>query len=315
MLSRWSADPPSGAIRMAAEALPECAAENSQESTWRGELANRVEAYRVRRRRVAPDAAQSRLPFAEPVAAVAHEHVSVAVAEPPVSGEEDFAFTIAIGRVAAERPVDGRMVIDVSIPGDAESTPRETEERRTAGLYPVAPLGSRRIAGIIDAVCLLFACGAFLALFSSLGGQFTLSKMSAAVYVAIFAVVYLQYFALLHGLRRDDTGNDVSRAAGGEFFGRRSHTATDAAAQRRLPIVGGNVLYGIFLGAVGRGRTDLARPVFANVFKRGANLCGDRDAHGGSSASLEVRVREIAKRAMRSADAPAADSRSFRRGF
>lgn len=204
MLSRWSADsaapdeqrPETGVIHMAFEAAPERVDENTRESTWRGELANRVEAYRVRRREVAPDAAQSRLPFVEPVAAVAHEHVAVAVAEPPVSGEEDFAFTIAIGRVAAERPTDGRMMIDVSMPGDTESAPRETEERRATGLYPVASLASRRIAGIIDAVCLLFACGAFLALFSSVGGQFTLSKMSAAVYVAIFAVVYLQYFAL-----------------------------------------------------------------------------------------------------------------------
>lgn len=180
---------------MAADDVATVAGEDSQESTWRGELANRVEAYRVRRRKVAPDGAQSRLPFAEPVVMTRGE-LCVAVAEPPSTGEEDFAFTIAIGRVAAERPIDGRMVIDVSTPEDADSAPRETEERRTAGLYPVAPLASRRVAGIIDAVCLLFACGAFLALFSSLGGQFTLSKMSAAVYVAIFAVVYLQYFAL-----------------------------------------------------------------------------------------------------------------------
>jgi len=33
-------------------------------------------------------------------------------------------------------------------------------------------------------------------LFSSLGGQFTLSKLSAAVYAITFAIVYLQYFAL-----------------------------------------------------------------------------------------------------------------------
>jgi len=33
-------------------------------------------------------------------------------------------------------------------------------------------------------------------LFGSLGGQFTLSKLSAAVYAATFAIVYLQYFAL-----------------------------------------------------------------------------------------------------------------------
>jgi uncharacterized RDD family membrane protein YckC len=33
-------------------------------------------------------------------------------------------------------------------------------------------------------------------LFGSLGGQFTLSKLNAAVYAATFAIVYLQYFAL-----------------------------------------------------------------------------------------------------------------------
>jgi uncharacterized RDD family membrane protein YckC len=43
---------------------------------------------------------------------------------------------------------------------------------------------------------LLFACGGFLALFGSLGGHLTLSKLNAAVSVAALAVVYLQYFAL-----------------------------------------------------------------------------------------------------------------------
>jgi uncharacterized RDD family membrane protein YckC/ribosomal protein L40E len=203
VLSRWSADPAAtdetrleaSVIHMASADAPADAGERDQESTWRGELVNRVEAYRARRRKVAPDAGQSRLPFAEPVA-VLRDEVSVAVAESPSASEEDFAFTIAIGRVATERPVDGRMMIDVSMPEGTEKALRETEERRTTGLYPVAPLASRRIAGVIDAVCLLFACGAFVALFSSLSGQFTLSKMSAAVYVAIFAVVYLQYFAL-----------------------------------------------------------------------------------------------------------------------
>ncbi len=194
--------PENSVIHMRSEDVPVNTDENErgQESTWRGELASRVEAYRVRRRKVSPDAAQSRLPFAEPSAQTRHEvSVSVGVAEPVSASEEDFAFTIAIGRVAAERPSDGRMVIDVSMADDAADPRTATEERRagtSTGLYPVAPLASRRIAGIIDAVCLLFAFGAFLALFSSLGGEFTLSKLSAAVYVSIFAVVYLQYFAL-----------------------------------------------------------------------------------------------------------------------
>jgi uncharacterized RDD family membrane protein YckC len=54
----------------------------------------------------------------------------------------------------------------------------------------------RRVAGIIDIACLLFACGGFLALFGSLGGHFTFSKLSAAVCMTALAIVYLQYFAL-----------------------------------------------------------------------------------------------------------------------
>ncbi len=87
VLSRWGADPPELACDVAPELaddqLPEGAhislsneaAENVSDpaepdtiSAWRGELANRVEAYRVRRRKVSPGGAQSRLPFVEPTA-------------------------------------------------------------------------------------------------------------------------------------------------------------------------------------------------------------------------------------------------------
>jgi len=94
------------------------------------------------------------------------------------------------------------MFIDVSLPaaestenaGEAETSylPAET----SAGLYPVASMDERRIAALIDSACLLFAYGGFLTLFGSLGGQFTFSKMSAAVYGIAFAVVYVQYFFL-----------------------------------------------------------------------------------------------------------------------
>ena len=172
------------------------------DSEWRGELANRVEAYRVRRRKLPIGATQSKLPFAEPTAApeAVVQGRSVALAEPPTSSDEDFAFTIAIGRFSPERrAIDRRMMIDVSIPTEryALADPEDCERHAAhAGLYPVAPMEDRRLAGVIDAACLLFACGGFLALFGSLGGQFTLSKLNAAVCVAAVAVVYLQYFAL-----------------------------------------------------------------------------------------------------------------------
>ena len=127
-------------------------------------------------------------------------HSSVAVAEAP-GLEDDFSFTIAIGRPAKKKEShDSRMEIDVSHPCETwppdcpETVVQAVEQRQ--GLYPTASIEERRLAGIVDAFCLLFAYGGFLLLFGSLGGEFTLSKLSAAVYTATFAFVYLQYFAL-----------------------------------------------------------------------------------------------------------------------
>ena len=209
------------------------AAEPDQTYAWRSELANRLEAYRQRRRKVSPNAAQAQLPFAEPVVAkratavTANHAITASIAELAIpaipepqsiayesfqsssqfspqpssySGDDDFAFTIAIGRIASKpHSADGRMMIDVSNSPDTDASGEEAgelTERIQAGLYPVAPLGDRQLAGIIDAACLLFAFGGFVALFGSLGGQLALSKVNAAVYLAALSVVYFQYFAL-----------------------------------------------------------------------------------------------------------------------
>jgi uncharacterized RDD family membrane protein YckC len=168
-----------------------------QDQAWRGELGQRLEAYRARRGKPMPmrETAQSQLPFGDP----GEQRRSVAIEEPAPAGDEDFSFTIAIGRYTAlDDKRDGRMVIDVSVPPGSEPEEAQIEEGRSQhyGLYPVASLEDRRIAALIDCACLLFAYGGFLALFSSLGGQFTLSKLTAAVYLATFAIVYMQYFAL-----------------------------------------------------------------------------------------------------------------------
>ncbi|HEX4545663.1 MAG TPA: RDD family protein [Candidatus Acidoferrum sp.] len=123
------------------------------------------------------------------------------MAESPAAVGDDFAFTIAIGRPPKKLvPEDSRMVIDVSLPPGAETStsapPTEEESKSQPGMHPVASIDDRRLAALIDLTCLLFAYGGFLMLFSSLGGQFTLSKLSAAVYAASFATVYVQYFAL-----------------------------------------------------------------------------------------------------------------------
>jgi uncharacterized RDD family membrane protein YckC len=174
--------------------------ETGKSITWQGELAQRLETYRTRRRKVTPNAAQSRFSFDEGW----HEapaQPALAVAETPPSKEEDFSFTIAIGRPSKKRVLEeSRMVIDVSLTPESETA----SAAQAAGggtdsqsdRHPVACIDDRRLAALIDLGCLLFAYGGFLALFGSLGGQFTLSKLSAAVYATTFAIVYLQYFAL-----------------------------------------------------------------------------------------------------------------------
>jgi len=221
--------------------------DRSADSIWRGELANRVASYRARRRKNSHDPGQPELPFEQPTL-TPPVAPAVGIAEPP-AGDPDFSFTIAIGRTAKPPAEDAQMFIDVSLPPAQEQQPGSTAAVAVAPithqdprLYPVASLEDRRISGLIDAACLLFACGGFLALFGSLGGHFAFSKLSAAVYGASFAIVYLQYFALftvfggttpgmmLRGLRVVDfSGEDPSprqyllRAAGymlsaGTFF-------------------------------------------------------------------------------------------------
>lgn len=174
--------------------------EIEESAAWRGELAQRVEAYRGRRRKLAPHAAQAQFSFDEPADAPA-PHTPITVADTPELVEDDFSFTIAIGRPAKKRVLEeSRMVIDVSLPPDSESSPQEQivedERKSQPGLHPVASIDDRRLAALVDFCCLLFAYGGFLMLFGSLGGQFTISKLNAAVYAATFGIVYLQYFAL-----------------------------------------------------------------------------------------------------------------------
>jgi uncharacterized RDD family membrane protein YckC len=157
-----------------------------------------MEAYRARKRRRPASTTQSQLPFERD--AVPAGTRAAALDEAPNVAAGDFSFTIAIGRDAESEKSDGRLEIDVSVPPatrtDSSAPRSKTEPTETYGLDPVASLEERRFAAAIDAACLLFAYGGFLALFGSLGGQFILSKLSAAVYGVTFAIVYLQYFSL-----------------------------------------------------------------------------------------------------------------------
>jgi uncharacterized RDD family membrane protein YckC len=175
------------------------------DAEWRGELNQRVQAYRARRRKRDGNDGQTELPFAHRESSPP-ANVGVQVEEPLPESKpavDDFSFTIAIGRSAqgrAEDVLDTQYVIDVSLPAQSkeadQSAPVAPPLPESSSLYPVASLDERRSAAWIDIGCLAFAYGGFLALFGSLGGHFTFSKLNAAVYFFTFAFVYLQYFGL-----------------------------------------------------------------------------------------------------------------------
>jgi len=179
-----------------------CASETvaTEEATWRGELEQRLKAYRRRRRKQAPHDDQSQFAF-EGDLPIEPAVNPVAVEKPSAAAEDDFSFTIAIGRPPKKQIQEkSPLEIDVSLRPEAETSiqenPVSAEIAKQTGLYPVASIEERRIAGVVDLLCLLFAYGGFLGLFGSLGGHFTLSKLSAAICAGTFSAVYLQYFAL-----------------------------------------------------------------------------------------------------------------------
>jgi uncharacterized RDD family membrane protein YckC len=183
--------------------VPANSLKEQQGSNWRHELANRVESYRTRRSRVVSDSAQAHLPFTEQISSLSEVALqsAEAVHAPLRPEDDDFSFTIAIGRCSGSKAAeDSQFLIDLTAPANdlpqADMCVQPLTQRENANMYPVAPMEERRLAALIDAACLLFACGGFLALFGSLGGHFTLSKLSATVYSIAFAIVYLQYFSL-----------------------------------------------------------------------------------------------------------------------
>ena len=175
----------------------------AQREEWRGELNQRLQAYRAKRRKTSANEGQTALPF-EKAEYTPRQDIALEVeecAEEKSAPADNFAFTIAIGRVAKDpAEADPRLLIDVSLPPESEESLTEVfpEEPHglSSGFMPVASLDDRRRALVVDGACLLFAYGAFLALFGSLGGHFTLDKLSAAVCFFTFAFVYLQYFGL-----------------------------------------------------------------------------------------------------------------------
>ncbi|HKW33328.1 MAG TPA: RDD family protein [Candidatus Acidoferrum sp.] len=162
-------------------------------------MAERLRANRTRRVKLSDSGSQTRFSFGD--SPVKNEACPSTAIEDGTPEKKEFSFTIAIGKAAMSNPGEELpMQIDVSSRPNTNGyglpqLPQAEPDSHT-GLYPVASFDDRRLAGLIDLFCLAFAYGGFLGLFGSLGGHLTLSKLSAAVCVATFAVVYMQYFAL-----------------------------------------------------------------------------------------------------------------------
>ena len=159
---------------------------------WRNEVALRLEAYRVRRKKLCTNSAQSDLPFEESVAQP--QELSSAPATPrrlqPLS--------MPAVESRRRRSSVERMEIDLAQPVlDFAAAEYGHVRKETAALtVPVAPLGERLRAALLDISFLLFAYAAFLAMFSAVGGHWTVSKLDFAVTLATLALFYAQYFTL-----------------------------------------------------------------------------------------------------------------------
>jgi uncharacterized RDD family membrane protein YckC len=148
---------------------------------WQREVAVRLEAYRRRRGRAVPNDSQVTLPFVEKREALQPE--------PPAPPPRR-----AVRPQPKPRPVE-RVEISVEQP-ELDFSALDSNAHPQEDLAPVAGLGERRAAGLLDAMFLILAYSGFLGLFRSLGGQFAINRVDAGIYAAAFFMFYVLYFSL-----------------------------------------------------------------------------------------------------------------------
>ena len=179
---------PSAAIRSAAS-------KEVAEPEWRLEVSRRLQQYRERRGHLRPDDSQSGLPFQEPRAVAVEDEVRERPRPPRSAPRQRQNERVEI-RVQSE--------LDFSISADERARPQ-------TALVPVAELGQRRCAGLIDTLFLGFTCAGFLGLFRSLGGQIALDKTTAVIYLVILYLFYALYFSLFITLAGATPGMQLMR--------------------------------------------------------------------------------------------------------
>jgi len=172
----------------------------------RHEVAGRVEAYRERRRQLLPGDPQTDFLFRkhEEEYPDQEEDLEEPDARPPRGPllSPESASPLTYRSLPSPRPrargVE-RLEIAVFQPeldfGIQEQRPRAVLGQEDK-LVPVATLRERRRAGLLDALFLLLACGAFLGVFAGFGGHLIAGKLDAVVIATMLALFYAQYFAL-----------------------------------------------------------------------------------------------------------------------
>lgn len=159
----------------------------SPEPEWRQEVSRRLEQYRARRGHLRPDDSQSGLPF--------HQAPRIPASHDAPHDFEDEFTERPRPRVPQRSRQAERVDICIQPELNFSSSPDDRARPQTA-LVPVATLAQRRWAAVIDAIFLGLTCAGFLGLFRSLGGQITLDKTDAIVYLAVAYLFYALYFSL-----------------------------------------------------------------------------------------------------------------------
>ncbi len=154
---------------------------------WRRELSNRVEAYRAR---TEPETEKPQNDLAFSGAALDTPPAETIPAEIPAEEPSPRAALRTTARQRAEA------VEIVAIQPEFDFAGTESEERPHAPLVPVAEMGERRAAGLLDGAFVTAAYLAFLVVFSSLGGKISFGKMELALFGVTYFLFYVQYFGL-----------------------------------------------------------------------------------------------------------------------
>jgi uncharacterized RDD family membrane protein YckC len=223
--------PPDSREHLAAEATP---AQVQEPAPWRQEVSERVLNFRQRRARLRNEPPQEETldfefersetkPGVEPEVEKILEFPQTAV-----SLDADIASREALesdgrdsGAETPERGKEGLEILDSAQPGAEEFTveptppaenrleivvgPLEVDAPAAASpprleAFPVAPIGRRFLAGMVDGLVLLLGGGLFTLIFRSAGGRFTFIPPNLAI-VAVIAIIFVwSYFGFFTAL-------------------------------------------------------------------------------------------------------------------